>query len=284
MLSLHSVRLPDRLLIKCVIHLLVYPMLVSLKGAVVSEGIPKKPKLMLLGTGNWSNPGKDYRSVDFDDMLAPERQRQIESCLRRLVRFAPTKIGLEVMVNAHDALNAEYQEYRRGHLPLTANERHQLGFRLATIMEHEQIYTIDWHDMNRAIGWDSAIDFARQHDQADFISSFGQSRQEEQAIESSRFRKLSVREQLLEIGDPAKSHHVYMDMALIGTDENYVGADVVLRWYERNIKIFVNIARLVESPDDRILIVIGGGHLPLLTHFAASSGRFDMVPALDFLQ
>lgn len=248
--------------------------------------IATKPKLMLVGTAHWSNPGKDYRSVDFDDMLAPKRQRQIASCLRHLTRFAPTKIGLEIMVDANDALNADYQEYRRGDFPLTANESHQLGFRLAATMEHEQVYAIDWHDTQRAIGWDLAIDFARQHGQAEFISSFGQPAQEGPAVESARVRGLSVQEQLLEIADPAnvaKSHHVYMDLALVGAGDDYVGADVVLRWYERNIKIFVNIARLVESSNDRILVVIGGGHLPLLTHFAESSERFDVVSVLDFL-
>lgn len=59
-----------------------------------------------------------------------------------------------------------------------------------------------------------------------------------------------------------------MDMALIGSSDDYVGADVILRWYERNIKIFVNVARLASESSDRILVLIGGGHLPLLTHFS----------------
>lgn len=76
---------------------------------------------------------------------------------------------------------------------------------------------------------------------------------------------------LLESSDPDRlneNHHVYMDMALIGSSDDYVGADVILRWYERNIKIFVNVARLASESSDRILVLIGGGHLPLLTHFS----------------
>jgi hypothetical protein len=49
------------------------------------------------------------------------------------------------------------------------------------------------------------------------------------------------------------------------------------------MKIFLNIARLATSPDDRILVVIGGGHLPLLTHFAEGSGRFELVSASRYL-
>jgi hypothetical protein len=74
-----------------------------------------------------------------------------------------------------------------------------------------------------------------------------------------------------------------MDLAQVGEGANYIGGDVVLRWYERNMKIFLNIARLATSPDDRILVVIGGGHLPLLTHFAEGSGRFELVSASRYL-
>ena len=47
-----------------------------------------QPTILLLGTGQWSNPGKDYQNYEFDDMLAPRRQREIEAVLDRLVAFA----------------------------------------------------------------------------------------------------------------------------------------------------------------------------------------------------
>lgn len=255
----------------------------------MSERADGVPKLMLLGTGHWSNPGKDYVSIEFDDMLAPGRQREIEDCLERLAAFAPTRIALEAMAEATEELNDDYQRYCGGRLVLTANERHQLGFRLARMLGHDRIYGIDWHDMEREIGWDAAITFARQHAQFDFISAFTQlehESKEEKEQERARIRRLSVREQLLELNDAAgltDSHRVYMDLAQVGEESNYIGGDVILRWYERNMKIFLNIARIDTSPEDRILIVIGRDHLPLLTHFAEGSGRFELVPSSRFL-
>lgn len=32
-----------------------------------------RPTIMLVGTGHWSNPGKDFLAADYDDMLAPKR-------------------------------------------------------------------------------------------------------------------------------------------------------------------------------------------------------------------
>ncbi len=243
--------------------------------------------ILLLGCGHWSNPGLDFLSVDFDDMLAPRRQREIEEVLARLKRFAPTKVALEVMADSAEELNQEYWGYRAGTFALTANERHQLGFRLAATLDHEQVYPIDWHDLQHAIGWEAAITFAEEHDQHALISAFsvGQG-PETAAAERERLYRTCVRDLLLEANDPttlADSHRVYIDLAQVGEDSDYIGADVVLRWYERNLKIFVNISRIITSPDERLLVIIGAGHLPLLTHFLQGAGRFTLASAQTYL-
>ncbi len=132
-----------------------------------------KPAILLLGSGHWSNPSRDYVNPEYDDMLAPGRQREIAEILAELARFAPTKVALEVMPSLAETLNREYREYRASALALTANEYHQIGFRLAAALDHDQLYAIDWHDLQREIGWDSAITFAAEHDQHNLIPDFG---------------------------------------------------------------------------------------------------------------
>lgn len=253
------------------------------------DRIDRQPTILLVGTGHWSNPGKDYKSVEFDDMLALPRQREIADCPERLARFSPTKVALEVMADQSEAVNEDYRLYRAGSLTLTANERHQLGFRLAAMLGHERIFGIDWHNLDRPIGWDQAIAFAQEHGQLDRIAFFTRAEQadeQDRAAERDCVRQMSVRDQLLEINDPermAEGHQIYMDLAQVGDGNVYIGADVVLRWYERNMTIFVNLSRIATDPDDRVLVVIGGGHLPLLTHFIESSRRFGLVPASKYL-
>ncbi len=255
----------------------------------MSDHVDRQPTILLVGTGHWSKPGLDYASVDYDDMLAPGRQREIEAVLDRLTAFAPTKVALEFMPDQVNSWNAEYRSYRQGRFGLTANERHQLGFRLAAMADHTQIHGIDWHDRDRAIGWDKAITFARTHDQADHIAFFVRSEQEteqDRATEPERIRQLSVREQLREVNAPvwtAANHRIYIDLVRVGDGSDYVGADVVLRWYERNLKIFVNVTRLITALTDRVLVVIGAGHLALLTHFVAGSGRFALECVSDYM-
>lgn len=250
------------------------------------------PSIMLLGTRHWSNPGLDYLAAEVDDMLAPDRQRQIASVLQSLQAFAPTHVGIEVMSSRAAEINDDYRHYREESLALTANERHQLGFRMAALMEHDGVHAVDWHNLERPIGWDEAIDFALHHGQQDFVTGFTDLDDEERraryaAEEAERVRRMSVREQLLEMNDMEAAdvgHRAYADMALVGEGADYTGADVILRWYERNMKIFVNIARISKRSDDRILVVIGGGHLPLLSHFITLSGRFRLVSPIPFLQ
>lgn len=255
----------------------------------MSRSAETKPRIMLVGAAHWSNPGLDYQNTEFDDMLAPGRQREIQECITLLARFAPTKVALEVTPSQSDMLQAEYERYRMGEFELTANERHQLGFRLAEAFDHPCIFGIDWHDSHREIGWDTAIAFAQEHHQQDFVSFFsdeGRPTEEEVASEGARIRNWSVRDQLIESSDLdilADGHRIYMDLARIGEADNYIGADVILRWYERNMKIFVNLARLASSPEDRVLVVIGGGHLPLLTHFIEGAKRFRLESVKTYL-
>ena len=254
--------------------------------------VHQKPRLLLVGTGHWSNPGKDLIAVTFDDMLSPRRQAEIAECLERLKAFAPTKVLLKVLLEVstrdQEGLDADYTAYLRGDLELSANERYQLGFRLADKMGHKRIYGVDWHDLERPILWLEAFEFAKSHGQQEWIGGHQDETElkAKAAEEEAWIARSSVSELLIGGNDPGKvaqSHTFYSDLAQVGEGENYIGADVVLRWYERNLKIFTNIRRVVTSPGDRLLLVIGGGHLPLLNHFAEASGVFELAAVTDYL-
>lgn len=247
------------------------------------------PTILLVGTGHWGNPRLDLKNVEFDDMLAPGRQREIEECLAHLARFAPTKVALEITPDQLPALNVEYRRYREGDFALTANERHQLGFRLADMAGCAAVHGIDWHDLERPIPWLSAIDYAMKHGQdhlVSFLTAALAEPSEGSAAERARLRATSVRDHLLATNAPAAmaaSHRLYMDLAQVGEGDTYIGAEIVLRWYERNMMMFVNIARIASTPEDRVLIVVGGGHLPLLTHYLRDAGAFRLEFVEDYL-
>ena len=49
-------------------------------------------------------------------------------------------------------------------------------------------------------------------------------------------------------------------LATIGDDEQQPGANWVGYWYGRNLRIFNNVVRLTDRPEDRILVIYGQGH------------------------
>jgi hypothetical protein len=57
----------------------------------------------------------------------------------------------------------------------------------------------------------------------------------------------------------------------------------VTAWYNRNLRIFANLQRITETPDERLLLLIGGGHLPILRHCIVASPECELVEVADYL-
>ena len=49
------------------------------------------------------------------------------------------------------------------------------------------------------------------------------------------------------------------------------------------MKIYVNLTRITESADDRILLIIGGGHVYLIQQFLEESGDYIIESPLKYL-
>lgn len=54
----------------------------------------------------------------------------------------------------------------------------------------------------------------------------------------------------------------------------YAGALKLRPWYDRNLRIVQNFFRVVESREDRLLFVVGWGHVRVLEHL------LDLTPQL----
>ena len=70
----------------------------------------------------------------------------------------------------------------------------------------------------------------------------------------------------------------------IGKDGNYVGTDLLADWYERNLKIYTNLTRIIESKDDRVLLIIGSGHANLLRRFIEEIGEYVLEKREKYLK
>jgi hypothetical protein len=228
---------------------------------------PVEPaQVLLLGVYHFANPGLDVVKVEVADVLSPTRQDEILSVVAALACFRPSKVAVEALPSSATRLDSLYEAYRLGQHELSPNETEQLGFRLAAMHEHSRVYPVDYR---------TDFPFGALLEYAERMT----------AEDNRQQRENTVAEILNQSNDPeelALSHGIYMRFARVGAGDTYVGADLLSKWYERNIHIFTNIQRLARS-GDRILVVMGSGHAPILRELITSDPDMVLVDPLHYL-
>ena len=256
-----------------------------------------KPTVMILGSEHFENAGMNTFNYRMDDVLAPKRQSEIEQLVAQLKPFRPTKIALEMDPSRDTETNTTYQDYLKGTYELKRYESDQIGFRLAKQLGHLELYGVDyWPKQNPILEGidDDLIDydeFAEAHNQEHFLvppPTDGKITQDEDGatwIEPDRYE--SIVDMYIRLNEPEgrrEDHQSYLLSARIGLVDKYPGANWLAHiWYARNLKIFVNLTRIIESNDDRILLIIGAGHLFLVQQFLEDSGDYIVESPLKYL-
>lgn len=249
-------------------------------------GIERRAQVMLLGTFHFHNPRLDaVKHEDLLDVLAPSGQAQVAELVGLLCRFRPTKVGVEHMAEAAPAVQAEYDAYRAGDFELTANEIHQVGFRVAARLGHQAVYPIDAKGAIWDGGpWRALEAYAKAHGQEPLLETPARYSRPPHPVGGSE----TLRQRLLVMNEPERikaGHAVYFDGPFrVGGGNEYPGVDLItVWWYGRNLRIFANIQRITECADDRILVIIGAGHLPILRHAVECSPDHQLVEVASVL-
>lgn len=239
-------------------------------------------RVLVLGTYHFANPGLDVAQVEVADVLTAARQSEIETVTAALARFRPTKIAIEHGPASAPRFDSLYRAYRAGRHELARDETEQLGFRLAAELGHERLYPIDYRT---DFPFEAMMAYAREHDAA-FVR-FVEEELARITAEANRMqREHTVGEILRQINAPgrlAAEHATYLRFNRVGAGDTYVGAELVSKWYERNIHIFANLQRISE-PGDRILVIFGAGHAPILRELVESDPEMTLVAAGPYLR
>ena len=61
---------------------------------------------------------------------------------------------------------------------------------------------------------------------------------------------------------------------------SYEGSQAVTQWYERNLKIFSNLQNICVD-GDRVLLIIGSGHLKILKDLDSRDNQMKLISAFD---
>lgn len=253
-----------------------------------NAAVPTPPEipLLLLGSYHMNNPGADMFNLKADDVTTAKRQEEIQAIVDNLALWKPTKVAIEAPFG--DTVTVQrYQAYLRGEHVLRKSEEEQIGFRLAKQLGHKTIYPIDVRS-----GMDmDAVSAVVESDPAKFgaymsqLPTIGQ-----MAIDQMNMwlQNGTIGDMLYNMNDPElleMSHGFYYRVfGPVVSGDNYAGIDLISGWYDRNLKIFGNLHQISDRPDDRIFIIYGQGHIPLLKKFADDSPYFRVEDVQEYLR
>ena len=240
-------------------------------------------QVLVIGSYHMSNPGLDAVNITADDVLAPKRQREIEQLADRIAAFRPTKVALEIPYGRDSTSNMLYRRYVQGTYALDHTEMQQLGFRIAKAAGLPRIYGVDYNlDVNVA----SVMVWALTHGQADLPAAVQSLSTRLIAEVDSMMKHATVGEIVATLNSPRadSAHAIYLAALRVGADTAYVGANMTARWYERNFRIASNVLRLIDAPTDRVLVLIGAAHGPILREILSGVPGVRMLPPADALR
>ncbi len=245
-------------------------------------GDDPQPHVLLLGTFHFGYPDLDKHVTAKDDrvdVLEPRRQQELEALLDVVMRFKPNKLCVET---EGGWVMKEYARYRSGEKAMGRNEIFQIGFRVMDRARLDTVYAVDAGPfvMDLYNGPDS-LTMRPLLDTLFAGWEFGG--EDTLSARYSRWYRSM---------DAIKRDHTLLDVFLAMNDDHtmdrgygaylngyfkldgFRGADIhALHWYSRNLRIYRNIQDITTSPDDRILVLYGAGHMGILKNL------FDCDPA-----
>jgi hypothetical protein len=251
--------------------------------ATAQTAPPQRAEILILGTYHMANPGHDIFNVAADDVLSPKRQAEIGELLEVLKRFKPTKIAIESTVY-EDRRPKQYAEYLAGPYTLSSNEIEQIGFRLAKELGMKAIYPVD---IDGDFPWQRMLNYAKAKGQSQIMDQLESEIGEMVKEWDSYLHSHTVLETLIFMNDDknvAKDVGFYFREAHLGEPGDYAGPDLLTGWYQRNIRIYNNITKIIESPNERVLVIYGAGHLGWLRQDVANDPGMRLRKLSEFVK
>lgn len=249
---------------------------------------PATIDVMVLGAYHFENPGRDINNIKVDNVLTPDRQRQLDRVARAIATFRPNRVMVEMRGSGPELAITEYARFDDAMLAKDAIEIVQIGYRTARIAGVKAVNGIDEQPMD---GEPDYFPFEKVEAAA---KQFGQTAELEATnlgvaawIKdfSAKQKSRTIAESLVAINAPGSAvtgMDGYYGLLPIGDHDNQAGADLNAMWYLRNAKIFGKLMS-VAKPGDRVLVVYGSGHSFWLRHFASLTPGYRNIDPLPYL-
>jgi len=242
-------------------------------------------EILLLGTFHFQESKFDF--------FTKETQDELKQLIKSISRFSPDAVAVEGAVSQQSVIDESYarlslsdfddlekmKNATLGNITmfgqtvpiLYSNESVQVGYRLGKELGLERIYGID-----EDIEMDGTLFMNPNSRIKSAIQSMQDFNQGHKDSIMDRYRFLNTDEW------SEKNHNIYMAVNAENSDGHYNGSMAILKWYERNLKIFSNIQRLAENAK-RIFIIYGAGHLQILRDLINETAGMKLIDIYEYI-
>jgi len=246
-------------------------------------GKDQRPKVLLVGSFHFNYPNLDSHVTSVEDQVDVEtaaKQAELRELLDYIARFKPNKIVVER--RSGSTVNEAYHKYLTGERKLGKGEIEQLAFRLGKRFGIDTLILGDDRTLSNSMYWhkDSLVlrplmdSLFTAHDPT---TDTTMDKRYYQLYELED--KMEAQAELLDVfkymNDPhriKRGHGHYLEF-----ESDQAPDALAIWWYSRNLRIYRKIQKATTSPDDRIMVLFGAGHLGILRQQFESSPAYELV-------
>jgi hypothetical protein len=243
----------------------------------------KQAQILLVGTFHFDYPGLDsHKTADEDkvDVKSGKRRAEVEELLDYIARFKPNKIVVERRKGSK--INESYKRYLKEDLDLPRSEIFQLGFRLGKRFDIDTLVLGDAFTFSNSLYWHKDSLMLRPMLDSIFADVEGHT---DTMIDHRYYQLYDHEDEMLknstllehfkyenDVHRIRRGHGHYLEF------ESDLGPDALaIWWYSRNLRIYRKIQQATTSPDDRILVLFGAGHMGILRQQFESSPKYKLI-------
>ncbi len=283
-------------LLYAMIHFLRLPLLAALAvvatpglspgqaSAIAQQGARKQ--IIVLGTFHFASNQDAIKHGEID-ILGTQRQAEIQELNDKLAGFAPDRILVEwKVVEDQPFVDSTYAEYLADRFTLRANEVYQIGYRQARRFDTGPPQCIDasglflYDTLNYAAGrsgrtaWfeaymDSVVQLVMEQDSLHMHQRITEALRQLNSVEGTRL---------------ALAVNSVFAAARLGPLGDDAGAEFIGQWYLRNIRMYANICRSTRDADQRVLVIVGNGHRPIIEQMLRADPDWEVIEADRYLR
>ena len=252
-------------------------------------------EVLLLGTFHFDSPNLDVVKTNPFDVV--KGQKELEKITDQIKKFNPTKIFIEWSYDEQSELDTLYHLYKEGKFLDFVKQKYpgnkfyqeseifQLAFRAAKKCGNAQLYAID---IKTKFPFDEVMKAIEEANQDQLAQTIQDKIAEMSKKENEDRKKYNLTQLLLAKNTAQARKNDYGDYVTLfnkaGSLHDFRGANLVSEWYRRNLLMYSMVQKNVTPKDDRIMVILGAGHIAVLKQLVDLDRNMKAIDLQDVLK